>query len=623
MDEQHIVQLRKKALQLPLEPGVYLMRDKQRNIIYIGKAKALKNRVTSYFRGVESHTPKTYKMVSLVEDFDYIITSSEFEALVLECSLIKQHVPKYNILLKDDKGYSYMRIASGPYPRITEVKQKQDDAAEYIGPYTSSFVVKQTVDEANKAFMLPTCNRKFPEDFGKGRPCLNFHLKQCIGLCRGKISPEEYRETVSQALDFIRGGGKDIIAFLEQQMEEAAEDLAFEKAARYRDRIRAIGRIGERQRVVFSKIDNLDVIAFVQGQGDTSVVLLRFRGRRMSDKETFLIGQTDDIPAARGEFLSRYYMNNPDLPKTVFLDGEAEDLALIKEVLTQKAGRRVQMHRPQRGEGAKLVEMARLNAAEELARSVGRTNKEMSMLDELTHLLGLEAPPSIIEAYDISNIGSETIVGSMVVFKNARAQKSDYKRFQVKETGGVDDYGAMREVLTRRFARYESEKGTGDSFGRLPDLLLMDGGVGHLNVALELLARFGFSIPVFGMVKDDRHRTRALVGREGELALNMNRGAFTLVSTIQNEAHRFAIAYSQKKHRISSFELAIRSVPGVGEKRAKALFKHFKTQKAMAAAGVAELCEVPGMSRPVAEKLYAYFREEPPGPKGITVDKDE
>lgn len=610
MDEKQIEKLRHKALALPLEPGVYLMRDKQRNIIYIGKAKILKNRVTSYFRGINNHHPKTYKMVSLVEDFDYIITSSEFEALVLECSLIKQHTPKYNILLKDDKGYSYVRVLPPPFSRISEVKQKVDDGSTYFGPFTSSYVVKQTVDAANKAFMLPTCGRKFPQDIGKGRPCLNFHLKQCVGVCRGKISPEEYAETIAQAVDFIRGGDKDIAAFLEEQMLEAAENMAFEKAARYRDRIKAIKRIGERQRVVFTKIDNLDVVAFVQGQNDTAVTLLRFRHKKMSDKETFLIGQTDSIQAARGEFLSRYYMNNSDLPVTIFIDGETDDMDLIAEMLTRNAGRKVYMHQPQRGEGARLVEMARINAAEELARSVGRTNKELTMLDELGHILGFENPPGVIEAYDISNIGSNVIVGSMVVFKNARASKSDYKRFQIKDGAGVDDYGSLREVLTRRFARYASEEETDEGFLRLPDLILMDGGKGQLSIALEVLAKFGLNIPVFGMVKDDRHRTRALIGKDGELALNMNRGAFTLVSNIQDEAHRFAIDYSRKKHAKSSFELSLRKVPGIGEKRATALFKHFKTQKAMAAASVEELSEAPGMNKRAAESLYAYFRNE-------------
>lgn len=609
MNEKHIAALRQKALSLPQDPGVYLMRDTQRGILYIGKAKSLKNRVTSYFRGVESHSPKTYKLVSQIDDFDYIVTGSEFEALVLECSLIKQHAPKYNILLKDDKGYSYVRISPPPYSVISEVKQKVDDDARYIGPYTSSFVVKQTVDEANKAFMLPTCNRKFPRDIGKGRPCLNYHLKLCSGVCRGGISPEEHEEALSQAIAFIEGGDRDILELLTQRMEAAAEDLAFEKAARYRDRIKAIERIGERQRVVFSKVDNLDVLAFVQSQTDTAVVMLRFRGRLMCDMETFLIGATDSVPAARGEFLSRYYMSQSDMPRTIFLDGEADDLPLIKEMLSQKAGRPVRLHQPMRGEGAKLIEMARINAAEEIARSTGRTSREMSMLDELTHLTGLESPPGIIEAYDISNIGEDIIVGSMVVFKDARAERRDYKRFQVKETAGIDDYAALKEVLSRRFNRYISEEESGEGFGRLPDLLLIDGGKGHLTVALEVLSHYGLNIPVFGMVKDDRHRTRALIGEQGELALNMNRGAFTLVSTIQNEAHRFAVDYARKKHKLSSLELALQTVPGIGEKRARALFLKFRTQKAMAAATVDELSKTPGMNAAAAKRVWEHFNQ--------------
>lgn len=610
MTDEILARLKKRVKNLPMQPGVYIMKDKSGNIIYIGKAKSLKNRVSSYFRSIDKHLPKVYQMVQHVDDFEYIVTDSEFEALVLECSLIKYHTPKYNILLKDDKGYSYVKITTGDFPRIESVKQRLEDGATYIGPYISGFVVKQTVDEANRVFALPTCNRKFPQEFGKGRPCLNFHMRRCMGLCQGKISKEEYAETVSQAIDFIKGGGNSTVKILEKKMAEAAENLEFEKAAHYRDRIKAIQKISEQQKVVYAKAVNQDVHAFVQGSGDTCAVVLKFRGERLVDKQDFFLGEVDSLPEARSEFLVRYYSDNNDIPPLIEVDDEYEDPELVEEYITQQAGRKVTLHIPQRGEQHKLVQMAITNAAQQISHLTEQSGRDVAALAELAKLLGMKKPPRYIEAYDISNIGSDTVVAGMVVFEGGKPLKSAYKRFSIKTVNGIDDYGSMREVLTRRMKRYEEEKESGVSFGRLPDLILLDGGKGHVAAVAPVLEQFGVDVPLFGMVKDDRHRTRAIALDGGEIAIGSQRGAFTLISTIQEEVHRFAISYSRSKHQKTAFELALTSVEGIGPTRAKALFQHFKTKKAMTEASVEQLCQVKGISRQKAQAVYEYLHPE-------------
>ncbi len=601
-----IARLHQKARALTTEPGVYLMHNKAGEIIYVGKAKNLKNRVSSYFRSLDRHTPKVLAMVLLVEDFETIVTSSEFEALILECSLIKLHSPKYNILLKDDKGYCYLRISrSEPYPRITDVRQKEDDKAEYIGPYLSAWVVKNTIDEANKAFLLPTCGRQFPRDIGKGRPCLNFHMKQCMGVCRGKITAEEYRETVRQAIDYIKGGSADAVRVLTEQMEAAAESLAFERAARCRDRLRAIERFAERQRVVYAGATDQDVLAFVQSGTDLSLSVLKFREQKLVDKLDFLFPDADTIEEVRGEFLSRYY-SDPlhELPRQILIDGELPDRELIERLLAERAGRKVPILIPQRGDSLRLIEMARLNAAEQLSlRGQRRTGRELAALDELAKLLGLPRPPAWIESYDISNIGASTIVGGMVVFEDGRPMKAAYKRFSIQGIEGPDDYASMAQMLERRFLRYQAQEPEGGSFNRLPDLLLIDGGQGHVATARRVLDSLGLSIPIFGMVKDDRHRTRAISSEGGEIAIASHRSVFTLVTSIQDETHRFAIAYAHSSHKKTAFELSLTRVEGLGEKRARALFSAFRTKKAILAASEEELCAVPGMTKPVARAL--------------------
>ncbi|WP_312642999.1 excinuclease ABC subunit UvrC [Hydrogenoanaerobacterium sp.] len=611
MDNDRLPYLRDKVKKLPLDPGCYIMKDQAGIIIYIGKAKALKNRVSSYFRSVEKHTDKVYKMVESVYDFEYIVTASEFEALVLECSLIKEYSPKYNILLKDDKGYFYVKISKPPWSRITAEKQKLDDGATYLGPYTSSFVVGQTVDETNKIFSLPTCSRKFPQEFRKGRPCLNFHIKQCMGVCRGRITEEEYQQVIDSAVEFIKSGSTQAVDKLTAEMAAASENLEFEKAARLRDRINAINRITEHQQVIDTKADNQDIIGFAQSDHLTCAVVLKFRNQRLVDKDDYIIRDAGDLQQFRGEFITGYYSSHTDRPKIVSVDGEFDDMSMIEQFLTQQAGRKVTLHVPKRSESYQLTQMARNNAAQRLSHETERTGKEVAVLDELARLLGLKSTPVYIEAYDISNIGSDTMVAGMVVFENARPKKDAYKKFSIKTQFTPDDYACMREVLTRRFNRYFEEKETGRGFGKKPDLILLDGGKGHVGVIRPLLNEMGLGdIPVFGMVKDDKHKTRAIAEDGGEIAINSHRTAFTLVTKIQDEVHRFSITYSRSKHKATAFELSLTKVAGIGENRAKALFKHFKTVKAMKAATCEELSQAPGMTAKVAENLYNFLHDE-------------
>lgn len=608
MNNPYLHDLHEKALSLPIEPGVYIMKNAQGKIIYIGKAKILKNRVTSYFRSVEKHLPKVYRMVENVKDFEYIVTDSEFEALILECSMIKLHSPKYNILLKDDKGYNYIRINPQEYSRITAAKQKNEEG-QYLGPYTSSFVVKQTVDEANKVFMLPTCSRRFPQEIGKGRPCLNYYIKQCSGLCRGKITLEEHQNTVSEALDFIRGGGAASIKRLSEKMEQAAEELQFELAAYYRDRINAIHKITEEQKVIFAGNKSLDVIALVKNEEEASVGILKFRDGRLTDKEDIPLGAVGDHEEALSEFITGYYYTRQDVPTQVWLDSPAGDMELLEQFLREQAGRKVELSVPSRGEGRRLVEMARNNAAQAVARVHKRSGREIAALDQLGRLLGLAKPPAYIEAYDISNIGSSTIVGGMVAFENGRPLKSAYRKFKINDLVQTDDYAAMCQMLSRRLAHYEEEKESGQGFGRLPDLILLDGGKGHVSVVTPVVRSMGFQIPIFGMVKDDRHRTRAIAANGGEIALSSLRQAFTLVAAIQEEVHRYSIGFSRQRHKTTSFELSLSKAPGIGETRARNLYKQFRTFTAIQNASVQELAKVKGMNQRAAQELYDHLHD--------------
>lgn len=609
MEMQKIAELRKKANTLPMEPGVYLMRDRRGEIIYVGKAKKLKNRVTSYFRGVEHHLPKVYRMVEQVQDFDYIVTDSEFEALVLECSLIKLHSPKYNILLKDDKGYHYVCVTKEPYPRIKLAMQKADDGNEYIGPFVSSMVVKQTVEEANRVFLLPTCRRKFPEDFGKERPCLNFHIHQCVGVCRGKITPEAYREVLDEALQFIRSGGVQSVEVLTERMQQAAEALDFERAARYRDRISAIRRITEQQKVIEFPHESLDVLGWVQGEDKIYCSLLVLREGRLRDKKDFSFDCMAEPEEIVTEFLLSYYMQAEAAPAEVFLDRELPDRALLEQLLREHRGKKIQFTVPQRGESRKLCQMAQNNAAQELARDTNRTGREIAALTELGRLLGLSHPPDYIEAFDISNIGGSTIVGGMTVFRRGRPEKRLYKKFTIRDMAAPDDYAAMEQMLSRRLTHYKeaAENGKKDGFETLPDLWLIDGGAGQVAAAKKAAAQFGVEIPIFGMVKDDRHRTRAIRAENEEIAIRSSQSVFRLITAIQDETHRYAISFSRKKHRKTGFASVLTGVPGIGEQRAAKLLKYFKSMAAVKAADEEALAAAPGMTRPAAEALYRYL----------------
>lgn len=605
--KEHIKELRKKAMRLPLHPGVYIMRDKTGKIIYIGKAKALKNRVSQYFGSEKNHDDKVRRMVSNVEDFEYILTDSEFEALVLECSLIKQHTPKYNILLKDDKGYHYIKVTKGPWPRISQAKQMLNDGAEYLGPYVSSWATKESVDEALKIFRLPSCFRKFPQDIGKGRPCLNYFIKQCSAPCRGRQSEKEYNEAVKDALEFLRGGSAACVKELTRKMEEAAENLEFERAAHIRDRLAAIKRMSDRQKVVALKVPEQDIIALAQGAEKNCFEVFRFMNGRLCDRETYLMGEIGEAEAARSEFIERYYSMRDRIPPRVTLDGPATDTALLSEWLSQKAGRKVAVSIPQKGEQAHLVEMCRSNAAEQLAQSMGRTGREASALDELGRLLGLAHPPAYIEAYDISNLAGGDNVAGMVVFENGRPLKSAYRKFQIKTVDGQDDYGSMREVIGRRLREYQENQDSGEGFGRLPDLILLDGGKGHVAAVQPILDSFQLDIPLFGMVKDDKHRTRAIAANGGEIAIQPNRKAFTLVGAIQEEVHRFAIGYHRQTRKKNTLSTSLTSIEGIGQSRARALLKHFRTITAIREADLEELENAPGMTKPSALAVYRHF----------------
>lgn len=633
--DSRIGALLEKANQLPLSPGVYLMQDKNGTVIYVGKAKRLKSRVTSYFRALHSHTPKVAAMVDHVSTFYTIMTDSEFEALVLECSLIKQYAPKYNILLKDDKGYHYIHISKEDYPRIRAVKQKEEHGpGQLIGPYTSSFIVTQTVEEVGRIFQLPTCNRRFPQEFRKGRPCLNYHIKQCMGVCTGKISRSVYDEAIQSAVGFIRGNDAGITQRLEQEMSTAAAAMDFEAAARYRDRIRAIQRVAERQKVFFVGVDDCDILAFTQNGATVAVVVMRYRGERLCDKQDFMLEADSPLPEVRSEFLRRYYDDCEDMPKSVMLDGDCEDEELLSTLLSQLAGRKVVLTHPQRGQKNKLIELCRENAAQLLSHSLKPSGREVSLLDELAKLLGLRTLPQYIEAYDISNIGGSTIVGGMTVFLDTHPLRRAYKKFTIKTLSGTpDDYAAMQEMLTRRFTRLleaESAKADADpapadtpaqgeaadtpagkpleappeGFARRPDVVLIDGGAGHLTAARAVLDALGLSIPVFGMVKDQSHRTRALVGAQGEITIAPYKSLFALITKIQDETHRFTISFSRERHKTSALQSLLETVPGIGEKRRQALFLRFKTLKAIREADEATLSETPGITAKAAEALY-------------------
>lgn len=599
-------ELRKKAMALPLQPGVYIMKNKDKKIIYIGKAKKLKNRVSSYFGSHTNHSLKVIRMVENVDDFDYILCDSEFEALVLECSLIKQHQPKYNILLKDDKGYNYIKITKEEFPRIRECKRVDDDNAVYIGPYTSNFSVKQAVEETLKIFKLPRCNKRFPRDYGKSRPCLNGFMGICCAPCAGKVTKEDYAGYIRDAISFLKGGSVKAVKEMTAQMQRYSDDLQFEKAAELRDRIKAIKNLEEKQKVVSINVPEEDVFALVNSNKKACFEVIRFERGKLTDTEYWLIDAVDELPQARFELIERYYSMRKRVPARIAVDGEVADEELLKKFLESLRNKKVEFIHPQKGEHLSIVNMCIQNADEHLAQQQGRLGREIAVLEELRRLLGLEKFPEYIESYDISHTFGADNVAGMVVFHNGRPMKSAYKRFSVKGFDGQNDVGSMREVLTRRFEHYYNDK-EGSTFKILPDLILLDGGEPQVNAVLPVIKSMGLDVPVFGMVKDSKHRTRAIAVSGGEIEINSHRRVFTLVSSIQEEVHRFAITYHHKKHTKSTLSTSLTKIKGIGDAKAKSLLKHFKTVTAIKEASVEELEAVGGISRANAQSIYNFY----------------
>ena len=601
-----VKELLRLASALPLTPVFYIMKNKDKKIIYIGKAKALKNRVSSYFGSHSNHSLKVIRMVENVDDFDYILCDTEFEALVLECSLIKQHMPKYNILLKDDKGYNYIKITKEEFPRISECKQMDDDNATYIGPFISNFSVKNAVEETLKIFKLPTCNKKFPRDYNKSRPCLNGFMGNCCALCNGRISKEEYVASVEDAVAFLKGGSAAAVREMTAKMQEYSENLEFEKAAKLRDRIKAIKNLDEKQKVVSINVPEEDVFALVNSTKKACFNVIRFQNGKLTDSEHWLIDSIDDLPQARLELIERYYSMRDRVPSRIAVDGEIADEELLHQYLESLRKKKVELIHPQKGEHLAIVNLCIKNANEHLAQNQGRLGREMAALEELGNLLGLTKAPEYIESYDISHTFGADNVAGMVVYHNGRPMKKAYKRFSIKGFDGQNDVGSMNEVLTRRFKHYY-EDDDDSTFKILPDLILLDGGQPQVNAVLPVIRQMKLDVPVFGMVKDNKHRTRAIAYDGGEIEINSHRAAFTLVSSIQEEVHRFAITYHHKKHQKSSFSTSLTNINGIGDKKAKALLKHFKTISAIKSSSVDDLLQVKGISEKNAQDIVSYY----------------
>lgn len=594
---------------LPTTPGVYIMKDKNKKIIYIGKAKALKNRVSSYFGSHTNHTLKVIRMVEHADDFDYILCDSEFEALVLECSLIKQHQPKYNILLKDDKGYNYIKITPPPFSKISECKQMMEDGSSYLGPYTSGYSVKQAVEETLKIYKLPRCNKQFPRDYGKSRPCLNGFMGICSAPCAGRISKSDFAANIADAVDFLKGGSAKAVKELTARMQACSAAMEFEEAAKLRDRIKAIRNLDERQKVVSINVPEEDVFALVIAGKKACFEVIRFENGRLTDSEHWLLDPPEDLSAARSALIERYYSMRDRVPARIALDGELEDEELLLAWLEDKRGKKVSLIHPQKGEHLSIVQLCIKNANEHLAQNAGRLGREFAALEELAQLLGLPQAPEYIESYDISHTFGADNVAGMVVFHNGRPMKKAYKKFAIKGFDGQNDVGSMQEVLQRRFTHYREDP-EDSTFKILPDLILLDGGDAQVHAVLPVLADMHIDVPVFGMVKDSKHRTRAISTGGGEIQINANRQSFTLVSSIQEEVHRFAVSYHHQKHKKSAFNSTLLQIEGIGPAKAKALLKTLKTVTAVREATQEQLAAVPGISRENAKAVYAYYHGE-------------
>ena len=606
-------ELKEKANALPLSPGVYLMMDRTGKVIYVGKAKKLKNRVSQYFQDSASHTAKTRQMVSQVDHFDTIFVTSEFEALVLENSLIKRHMPRYNILLKDDKGYPFVRLSRDSYPRFTMTHKWASDGARYFGPFGGRFETRQALDAVLSALRLPTCSRKFPRDVGAERPCLNFHMGRCDGFCRVEMPAEEYRRRIGQAALMLEGRAKQLLKEMTAEMESEAEALRFERASLLRDRINAIQALGKKQTVIAGLCADTDIWGLYRGSGKCCYAVLHMEEGNLAGRETelFAAPMEEDETEILSALTAQYYLPRAILPHEILLpQGAEEDCENLSQVLTKRAGHKVWVHVPQRGEKAELRAMAQRNAAEEAERATTAQERVAHTLELLQKMLNLPAPPERMESFDISNTGKSDIVASMVVYSGTRPLKSAYRRFHIKDLaeGRPDDYASMREVLRRRLQRAADGD---EKFLPLPDVFLIDGGVTHAQAALGVAETFGVAVPIFGMVKDGRHRTRALVTPEGrEIGIVNNPAVFSLIGQIQEETHRFAITFHRESHSKSATRSALDNIPGVGPKRREALRRRFGTVKAIREADVETLAEA--VPRDAAEAVWNHFHPAEP-----------
>ena len=615
-------QIEEELKKLPAKPGVYIMHDKDDAIIYVGKAISLRNRVRSYFRESTNKSPKIEKMVTKIARFEYIVTDSELEALVLENNLIKEHNPKYNTMLKDDKTYPYIKVTMGEdFPRVLFSRQMKKDKSRYFGPFTSAFAVKDTIELINKLYKLRTCNRVLPRDIGLERPCLNYHIGQCMAPCQGYVTKEEYRAQVEQALDFLNGNFAPILNSLKQKMEEASENLEFEDAIRYRDLYNSVKQVAQKQKITDSDGEDKDIIALARDENDAVVQVFFVRGGKLIGREHFIMTRTQDCTQAQVllDFVKQFYAGTPFIPKELMLQHEIEDIPVLEQWLSARKGSRVHIRVPKKGTKEKLVELAATNAKlvlnkdrERIKREEGRT---IGAVKEICALLSIPEA-NRMEAFDISNISGFENVGSMVVYEKGKPKRSDYRKFKIKTVAGPDDYACMKEVLTRRFRHgmeetkeleeKQMEKEFG-SFTRFPDLLLMDGGKGQVNVALQVLSELGLSIPVGGIVRDDNHRTSGLYDQNREIEIDTHSEGFKLITRIQDEAHRFAIEYHRSLRSKEQVRSVLDGIPGVGPARRKALMRDFKSIDEIRQADVARLSRVPEIPEHVAEEIYSFF----------------
>ena len=620
--EQDKFDIQEELKKLPNKPGVYIMHDKNDAIIYVGKAIVLKNRVRSYFRESTNHSPKIAKMVSLVERFEYIVTDSELEALVLENNLIKEHRPKYNTMLKDDKTYPYIKVTvAETYPRVLFSRDMKKDKSKYFGPYTNAGAVKETIELINKLYKLRTCSRKLPQEAQKERPCLNYHIHQCKAPCQNWVSPQEYRKQIDQALEFLNGNYGIILKELQNKMEEAAQNLEFEEAATYRDLLTSVKQIAQKQKITDSEGEDRDVIALAKEQEDAVVQVFFVRSGRLIGREHFYMTNVSEETPSQilSSFVKQFYAGTPFIPKEVLLQEELEEEEVISLWLSQKRGNKVWLRFPKKGTKEKLVDLAARNAAmvlnqdkERIKREEGRT---IGAVKEIASLLQLEKIVRM-EAFDISNINGFENVGSMVVYEKGKAKKSDYRKFKIKSVSGPDDYGCMKEVLTRRFlhgmeeSKELKEKEIDEKYGsftKFPDLILMDGGKGQVNIALQILEELHLNIPVCGMVKDDNHRTRGLYFNNEEIAIDRHSEGFKLITRIQDEAHRFAIEYHRSLRSKEQVHSVLDDIAGIGPARRKALMKAFSNIADIKEATIEELENIPNIPRAVAEEIYSFF----------------